>query len=57
MTPLVFEEGTLVGWGSNFVDGNIKKYRLRVKVRKTERRPRRLADKIKVMLCAIRKRL
>jgi len=31
MTPLVFENGTLIGWGSKFVDENIKKYELRVR--------------------------
>lgn len=31
MTPLVFENGTLVGWGSKFVDDKIKKYELRIR--------------------------
>ena len=31
MTPLVFEDGKLVGWGSRYLDENIKKYELRIR--------------------------
>jgi hypothetical protein len=31
MTPLVFENGKLVGWGSRYIDENLKKYELRIR--------------------------
>jgi len=31
MTPLVFEDGKLVGWGSQFVDEDLEKYELRIR--------------------------
>lgn len=30
-TPLVFENGRLIGWGSRYVDEHIKKYELRIR--------------------------
>ena len=30
-TPLVFEDGRLIGWGSRYVDEHIKKYELRIR--------------------------
>ena len=31
MTPLVFENDKLIGWGSRYVDEHIKKYELRIR--------------------------
>jgi outer membrane protein assembly factor BamE (lipoprotein component of BamABCDE complex) len=31
MTPLVFENGILKGWGSKFLDEHIKKYEIRIR--------------------------
>jgi len=31
MTPLVFENGILIGWGSRFIDENIRKYEFRIR--------------------------
>jgi len=31
MTPLVFENNILLGWGSNFLDGNSRRYRSRTR--------------------------
>lgn len=31
MTPLVFENDILLGWGSNFLGGNIRRYRTRTR--------------------------
>ena len=31
MTPLVFEDKKLIGWGSSFIEEDIKKYELRVR--------------------------
>ena len=28
LTPLVFDNGKLIGWGTSFLDSNIKKYRI-----------------------------
>jgi hypothetical protein len=28
LTPLVFDNGRLLGWGTSFLDSNIKKYRI-----------------------------
>jgi len=31
LTPLVFDDGKLIGWGQGFLDGNIQKYEIRVR--------------------------
>jgi hypothetical protein len=28
LTPLVFDNGKLIGWGASFLDSNIKKYKI-----------------------------
>lgn len=28
LTPLVFDDGKLIGWGASFLDSNIKKYKI-----------------------------
>jgi len=30
LTPLVFDEGKLLGWGGSFLDSNIQKYEIRL---------------------------
>ncbi len=30
LTPLVFDEGKLIGWGWNFLDANIEKYQIKM---------------------------
>jgi len=31
LTPLVFDDGKLIGWGSDFLEVNIKKYEIRIR--------------------------
>jgi hypothetical protein len=33
LTPLVFEDGSLVGWGWSYLDQNVQKYEYRVRLR------------------------
>ena len=31
LTPLVFDDGKLIGWGSSFLEVNIQKYEIRIR--------------------------
>jgi len=31
LTPLVFDDGKLIGWGSGFLEVNIQKYEIRIR--------------------------